>query len=119
MPGVRYLQPLIECFIALWRNADGERAAGFELYGVAEDVRRHFVVPHESDAGSPLLYKGDGSVLQFSAGEPFCVNVTDFLNLNGTLQGHGEVPALPDDVEIFLGLDPLCQILDAFDVARV
>src|SRR3989344_140191 len=100
-------------------DADDLRAAGFELYGIIDDVDSDFVVSDKNETWCIFLYKRDGSVLQFCCGESFGVNVAYFMNLNRTFKSHGEIPALADNVTVLFFFQCLCEGFDAFEVSRV
>ena len=54
---------------------------------------------HDDDDGLPLVHQGDGAVLELAGGESLGVDVADFLEFEGALEGDGEsdVTAQVDD----------------------
>ncbi len=82
-------------------NGDDRALTGFDLLQVGEGLLEHAVVGDDENRGGALVDHGDGAMLHFGCGVTLGMDVGDFLELERTFQGDGEIELAPQEEEVF------------------
>ena len=78
--------------VALCYNSNDTAATGLDLLHIGDYLLVLLVVGGDKQHGHIGIDEGDGAVLHLGSGIALGMDIADFLELEGALEGHGEVP---------------------------
>ena len=102
--------------VALGDHGDNLAAARLDFLDVADDFLVHAALGGDDDHGHLLVDEGDGTVLHLGGGVAFGVDVGDFLEFEGTFEGHGVVVAAAEVDEVLAVGEHLGELVDVLVV---
>ena len=79
--------------VALGDHGNDAAATGLDLLHIGDYLLVLLVVGGDKQHGHIGIDEGDGAVLHLGSGIALGMDIADFLELEGALEGHGEVPA--------------------------
>ena len=79
---------LLDLRVVLRRHSQHNRTARLDFLHIAHHLVKQILMSGQRDHQGSILHKGDGAMFELPCGIGVRMDVGDFLELQGALQGH-------------------------------